>query len=213
MQREGVTPSRVHSSLFTSQDKQQTQEKASLGQERTRPFEDQSREDRGAGREGVPEVVAERQGQNATNGRGQRTHPPPCSLSPLPADPAPPPAHDRRSYLRRCAQRPQLSPSETLCRRCARKAPDSFLSKHSAAGVRAMPPALSLRNSPPPTCAQRPQLLSVLSTLLPMWARARGGGWGTQPEVVDSSINLNGHRRRNGRTFFNANRKKIEGTY
>ncbi len=27
--------------------------------------------------------------------------------------------------------------------------------------------------------------------------RAGGGGWGTHPKVVDSSINLNGHKRRN----------------
>jgi len=69
-----------------------------------------------------------------------------------------------------------LPPSEPLCHRWASKAPDSLLLKHSALDVRAMPPALSLRNSPPPTCAQRPQLLFALSTLLPMWARVRAGG-------------------------------------
>jgi hypothetical protein len=132
----------MHSSLFTSQDKRQTQEKASLGQECTRPFEDRGGEDRGAGREGVPKVVAERQGRNTTNGRGQRTHPPPCSPSPLPADPAPPPAHDQRSCLCRCAQRPQLSPSETLRYRNAHNAPNSLPSKHSAVGMRTTPPVL-----------------------------------------------------------------------
>jgi hypothetical protein len=142
MQREGVTHSRVHSSLFTSQDIQQTQKKASLGQECTRPFEDRGREDRGAGREGVPEVVVVRQGRNATNEHRQRTHPPPCSLLPLPIDPALPPAHDQRSCLRRCAQRPQISPSETLRCRNARNAPNSP----------------SLRNILLPGCAQCPWL-------------------------------------------------------
>jgi hypothetical protein len=123
-QREGITHSRVHSSLDTSQDRPQTREKASLGQKCTRPFKDRGRKDRGVGREGVPEVVAERQGQNATNRHRQRTHPLPCSLSSLPTNLAPPPVHDQRSCLRRCAQRPQVSPSKTLRSRNARNAPN-----------------------------------------------------------------------------------------
>jgi hypothetical protein len=165
MQREGVTHSRVHSSLFTSQDKRQTQEKVSLGQECIRPFKDRGREDMGAGREGVPEVVAERQGRNATNGRGQRTHPPPCSPSPLPADPAPPPTHDQRSCLRRCAHRPQLSPSETLHYRNVRNALGSP----------------SLRNTLPPVCAQSPYTYDLRTTLAVRGAggcfTAKKGAW------------------------------------
>ncbi len=109
----------------------------------------------------------------------------------------------RNTPLLECAQRPQLS----------------LPSKHSTAGVHATPPTLSLRNTLPPGCAQRPWLFPS-KTLPRQHARSRatpptslrpehsvanvgargGGGWGTQSEVVDSSINLNGHRRRNGRT-------------
>ncbi len=101
--------------------------------------EDRGREDRGAGREGVPEVVAEREGRTATNGRGQRTDPPRCSPSPLPADPARPFAHDERSCLRRWAQHPQVSLPPKQC----------------TANVRARrPELLSVRSTPLPMCAR-----------------------------------------------------------
>ncbi len=101
--------------------------------------EDRGREDRGAGREGVPEVVAEREGRTATNGRGQRTDPPRCSPSPLPADPARPFAHDERSCLRRWAQHPQVSLPPKQC----------------TANVRARrPELLSVPSTPLPMCAR-----------------------------------------------------------
>jgi len=66
----------------------------------TRPLNDRGKEDMGAGGEGVLDVIAEREGRNATNGRGHKMHPPICSPSLLPADPTLPPAHDRCYCLR-----------------------------------------------------------------------------------------------------------------
>ncbi len=67
-----------------------------------------------------------------------------------------------------------------------------------------MPPTLSLRNTPLPMCVlvRNAPSFSPSLALCCQCGRARegGGGWGTQLEVVDSSINLNRHRRRNGRT-------------
>ncbi len=108
------------------------------------------------------------------------------ALASISAHSAPSSLPSKHSAAGMCATPPALPPFKTLGRRCARNAPGFLPSKHSPANVRAH--------------AQCPQLFSILSTLLPMWARRGGGGWGTQPEVVDSSINLNGHRRRNGRT-------------
>jgi hypothetical protein len=173
MQREGVTHSIVHSSLFTSQDKQQTQEKASLVQECTRPFEDRGREDRGAGQEGY--LRSSRKGKEGTQQMGAdkrrihrravrhrsrqtshrlpRTISAPASVDAHSAPSSLPPKHSAAGMR---ATPPALPPSETLYRWCAHKPLDSLLSKHSTTGVRAMPPAFSLRNSPSPTCAQRP---------------------------------------------------------
>jgi hypothetical protein len=102
--------------------------------------EDRGREDRGAGREGVPEVVAERDGRTATNGRGQRTDPPRCSPSPLPADPRFRASRAQQALLPPSAGAtpPGLPPSETVHRQRARSTPRASLrSKHSAANVHA----------------------------------------------------------------------------
>ncbi len=88
----------------------------------------------------------------------QTSHRLPCTISAptsVGAHSAPsflPPKH---SAARMRATPPALPPSETLCCWCVRKPFNSLLSKHSATRVRAMPLAFS-RNSPLPTCAQRP---------------------------------------------------------
>ncbi len=83
-------------------------------------------------------MVAERDGRTATNGRGQRTDPPRCSPSPLPADPRFRASRAQQALLPPSAGAtpPGLPPSETVHRQRARSTPRASLRpKHSAANV------------------------------------------------------------------------------
>jgi len=75
-------------------------------------------------------------------------------------------------------QSPLVSPFETLCPRRARNAPSFLPPKQSPANVRAMPLAFL-----------RPE--HSATNVGACGGGGWGGGRGTQPEVVDSSINLN----------------------
>jgi hypothetical protein len=199
-QREGVTHSKVHSSFNTSQDRPQTRKKASLSQECTRPSKieggrigvqvgrgylrsSQKGKDKtqqtGADRARIHRRVVCRRFRQTPH-RLLRTISTPASVGAHNAPRSLPPKHSAAGM---CATPPTLPPSETLCRRGAHNGPCSLLPKQSPANVRATPPAF--------LCPEH--------FATNVGARAGGGGWGTQPKVVDSSINLNGHRRQNGR--------------
>ncbi len=114
------------------------------------------------------------------------------ALASISAHSAPSSLPSKHSAAGMCATPPALPPFKTLGRRCARNAPGFLPSKHSPANVRAH--------------AQCPQLFSVLSTLLPMWARRGGGRLGHsaggrrlehQPQWAQEEEQTDGRRPKN----------------